>query len=354
MIVHEREPYNAESLRATLARSDLTPLDGFYVRSHGPVPRAGTDRWRLRVDGLVAQELELSLEDLRMDFEPREIVATLQCAGNRRVGLIAVADIPGEAPWGPGAIGNATWRGVSLPDVLARAGIRAEADHIAFLGADVSEQADPPQQFGASIPRHKALASEVLLAWEMNGEPLRPPHGAPLRAVVPGYIGARSVKWLERITAQLEPSENYFQSVAYRLPPPDGRPGPGAGVALGAVAVNAEILAPADGECVAAGPVEVSGYAVAGADRAIVRVEVAIDGDGDRSWKPAELLDDLGPWAWRRWRASVELPPGPVEVVARAWDTAGATQPEHPGPLWNPKGYVNNSWARVTVMVEGA
>jgi sulfite oxidase len=348
MIVHERLPYNAETPAAALGASDLTGLDHFYVRSHGTVPEGGD--WRLRVDGLVAAELELTLGELRERFAEHEIVATLQCAGNRRVGLMAVREIPGEAPWGPGAIGTARWRGVALADVLTAAGIRDEAGHVGFCGADVSAEAEPPQRFGGSIPRHKALAPEVLLAWEMNGEPLRPVHGAPLRVVVPGYIGARSVKWLARITALAHESDNHFQAVAYRLLPAEAEVAHGAGVALGAAAVNAEILTPHEGETVPPGPVAVTGYAFAGDDRRIVRVDVSADG-GTR-WQQADLLDDLGPWAWRRWRASVPLGPGRAEIVARAWDSAAATQPERPGPLWNPKGYANNGWARVTVAVE--
>lgn len=294
MVVHEVEPYNAESPRRALAdQGDLTSLDTFYVRSHGPVPELDRAAWRLRVDGLVERELELSLDDLRRRFDERRVVATLQCAGNRRAGLNAVREIPGEAPWGPGATGNAAWRGVALADVLGAAGLRSDARHVAFEGADISDQAEPPQRFGASIALHKALASEVLLAWEMNGEPLAAVHGAPLRVVVPGYIGARSVKWLERISVQAGPSENFFQDT-YRLLPADADPDrapAGEGVVLGAVAVNSDILRPADGDTVRGGRVDVAGYAFAGDDRRIVRVDVS--SDGGRRRQQAELLDDL-------------------------------------------------------------
>lgn len=352
MVVHERDPFNAETPRYALAEGDVTALDAFYVRNHGPVPELDESDWRLCVDGLVERELELSLTGLRERFEDRSVVATLQCAGNRREGLVAVRDIPGEAPWGPGATGNAAWRGVALVDVLRAAGLRDGARYVAFEGADTSPEAEPPQSFGASIPLHKALASEVLLAWEMNGEPLPAVHGAPLRVVVGGYIGARSVKWLQRITALGAPTENFFQRT-YRLLPADADPDQApadAGIVLGAVAVNSDILVPADGETVAAGLVDVSGYAFAGDDRRIVRVDVSTDGGGE--WQQARLLDDLGPWAWRRWQAQVALEAGRAEITARAWDSAAATQPEDPAQLWNPKGYVNNAWARITVDVK--
>ncbi len=350
MIVHSEVPLNAESPRAILARSDLTPNDGFYIRSHGPIPEHHSGApWPIRVQGLVSREQELTLEELERDFEVVELVATLQCAGNRRADLLAVRDIPGEAPWGPGATGTARWQGVRLADVLAAAGIAPEAAYVEFEGADVCEEASPPQPFGGSIPRHKALAPEVLLAWAMNGEPLPRAHGGPLRALVPGYIGARSVKWLRAVRARAEPSENFFQTGAYRLLPADAAPeeAPQRGVALGAIAVNAEILSPEPGSTVPAGSVELTGYAFAGDDRRIVRVDVSTD--GGRRWRQAELLAELSPWSARRWRTRVELRPGPHELVARAWDSAAATQPEDPAGLWNPKGYVNNAWSRVAL-----
>jgi sulfite oxidase len=347
LIVHEEEPFNAETGLAALAEGPLTATDAFYARGHGAVPEIDASAWRLRVHGAVERELQLSLATLTEAFRECEVTATLQCAGNRRAGLMAIRDIPGEAPWGPGATGTATWAGVALADVLAVAGPLREAAHVGFEGADVCAEAQPAQHFGGSIPLDKARRPEVLLAWAMNGEPLPPVHGAPLRVVVPGYIGARSVKWLERIEVRSRPWRGYFQHVAYRLLPEDGKPGPGAGMPLGLVALNADVLTPADGDTVAAGPVEVRGYAFAGGERHVARVDVSLDG-GAR-WSQAELLEDLGRWAWRHWRITVELEPGEHEILVRAWDSSAATQPDDEAALWNPKGYVNNARPRIRV-----
>jgi sulfite oxidase len=346
LVVHTEEPFNAETGLASLG-DPVTDTDAFYVRGHGPVPEIDARAWRLLVGGLVQRELSLSLETLREAFRERSVTATLQCAGNRRAGLIAIRDIPGEAPWGPGATGTATWTGVALADVLALAGPKLDASDVGFEGADLSSEVDPVQRFGGSIPLDKAARSEVLLAWAMNGEPLRAVHGAPLRVVVPGYIGARSVKWLERIELRSEPWPGYFQHVVYRLLPADGTPGPGAGMPLGLVALNSDVLYPRDGQTVAAGPVEVHGYAFAGGDRYVSRVDVSTD-DGAK-WTQASLLEDLGRWAWRQWRITLDLPAGEHELLVRAWDSSAATQPEDEAALWNPKGYVNNARPRIRV-----
>jgi sulfite oxidase len=347
VVVHHEEPFNAETGPAALAESPVTATDAFYVRSHAAVPEFDTAAWRLRVDGLVERELDLSLVTLHEAFAERAVTATLQCAGNRRTGLIAIRDIPGEEPWGAGATGTASWTGVCLADVLALAGPLREATDVGFVGSDLCLTTNPAERFGGSIPLDKACRPEVLLAWGMNGEPLPRVHGAPLRVIVPGYIGARSVKWLERIEVRSRPWEGYFQHVAYRLLPPDGKPGPGAGIPLGLVALNSDVLSPADGETVPAGPVEVLGYAFAGGERHVARVDVSLD--RGRTWAQAELLDDLGRWAWRHWRLTVDLSPGRHDIVARAWDSSAATQPEDEAALWNPKGYVNNARPHVRV-----
>jgi sulfite oxidase len=350
MIIHEADPYNAEPVPSALADRMLTPLDSFYGRNHGPIPVIDPRAWRLRIDGLAEQHPDLSLDDLRSQFPRQTLTATLQCAGNRRAGLIEVRDIPGEAPWGPGATSTAQWTGVSLAAVLRAAGPSEEAAHVAFSAPDISQLADPPQAYGASITLAKAIAGEVLLAWAMNGQPLPPVHGAPVRVIVPGYIGARSVKWVERITLQDHPSDNYFQATAYRLLPAEADPaaaGPGDGLSLGAIAVNSAILRPASGSVLAVGPTGIAGYAFAGDDRGIARVDVSAD--AGQTWQQASLGPDAGPWAWRQWQTTIDLPAGDTEIIARAWDTSAAAQPESPAHLWNPKGYVNNSWARLHV-----
>ncbi|CAL9635942.1 hypothetical protein SUDANB13_06209 [Streptomyces sp. enrichment culture] len=164
--------------------------------------------------------------------------------------------------------------------------------------------------------------------------------------VVPGWIGARSVKWLTRVTARTTPSDGYFQATAYRLPPAGGDP---EGVALGPLPLNCAVLTPADGAVLPSGPAEVTGYALAGEGRTVARVEVSLD--GGRAWSRVALEEPAGPGAWQRWRTTLGLPAGDVHVLARAWDSTGAGMPESPASVWNPKGYVTNSWPRVRLHV---
>ncbi|RLV51270.1 sulfite oxidase [Nocardioides mangrovicus] len=355
MLVHEDEPFNAEPTPKVLGRSTLTPINAFYSRNHGPIPTIDHDKWRLVVDGLVDTPLELSLADLKSQFEIHEVVATLQCAGNRRAGFLAVADIPGEDPWQGGAIGTAVWAGARLVDVLAAAGLADDsADlHVDFSAPDVSELATPPQAYGSSIPLSKAMQTEVLLAWRMNGRDLPRVHGAPVRVVAPAYIGARSVKWIDRISVQTTPSDNYFQATAYRILAPSADPdqaGPGDGISLGPWALNSEILTPTDDGSVPAGAVAVTGYAVAPEHRRVVRVEVSADEGA--TWHDALLDEQPSPWTWVHWRTNLDLDPGNRTLVARAWDDTGTQQPQEAASLWNPKGYGNTAWPTKTIHVD--
>ncbi len=210
----------------------------------------------------------------------------------------------------------------------------------------------PVQSYGSSIPLSKAMSDEVLLAWEMNGQPLPRIHGGPVRVVVPGYIGARSVKWVSAITVQPVPSQNYFQALDYRILPPETDPdtaAPGEGISLSTLPLNCDILVPGDDAEIAAGPLTIRGWALAGDGRAIGRVDVSLD-EG-HTWRQARLQPAPSQWAWRMWSLTVDAQPGPLNVTARAWDDTGATHPESPASLWNPRGYANNAWAHVTASV---
>jgi sulfite oxidase len=350
-IVHSESPLNAGPSPSVLRRSLVTPTEAFYVRSHGATPHIDLASFRLSVAGMVGRELRLSLEQLKSEFPRRTLAATLQCAGLRRAELSRVAPIPGVA-WGTEPIGTAVWSGVALADVLQAAGPLAMAAHVELLGMDDVEVEDGRTAFGGSIELAKAMRPEVLLAWEMNGEPLPPEHGFPLRAVVGGYVAARSVKWLGEVRVQAEPSRNHFQVRDYRFLP--AAPGAGGevedGFMLSELNVNAVITAPGEGERVPAGATRIQGYAVAGGDRWITHVEVSPD--GGRNWHAAALSPGASPWVWRFWDAVVELPAGPRELAVRAWDSAANTQPPEPANLWNVKGYMCNAWHRVRLHVE--
>jgi sulfite oxidase len=352
-IVRGRLPFNAEPPASVLAGGEITALDAFYCRNHGPFPDIAPRQWRLAVDGMVDEPLAVTYEQLTTRFTAHSVVATLACAGNRRAELLKVRPIPGKEPWAHGAISTAEWRGARLADVLDAAGVHdGDGLHVAFDAPDVAPEAVPVQPYGGSIPLSKAMSDEVLLAWEMNSEPLSRVHGGPVRAVVPGYIGARSVKWITAITVQPSPSENYFQASDYRILPPDADPdtaAPGEGISLSSLPLNCDILVPGDDEEIPAGPLTIHGWAMAGDGRGIGRVDVSLD-EG-RTWRQADLQPVISRWAWRLWSLTVEARPGALSLTARAWDDTGVTQPESPASLWNPGGYQNNAWANVDLTV---
>ena len=353
LIVHERLPFNAEPPGEVLATGEITALDTFYCRNHGAFPHIPPQQWRVRVEGMVDKPLTLTHEQLTNGFSAHSVVATLVCAGNRRAELLKVRPIPGKDPWAHGAISTAEWRGARLADILDAAGVcHRDGLHVAFNAPDVAPEACPVQAYGSSIPLSKAMSSEVLLAWQMNSEPLPRVHGGPVRVVVPGYIGARSVKWVNTITVQPGPSENYFQALDYRILPAESDPdtaAPGEGISLSSLPLNCDILVPGDGAEIPAGPLTIHGWALAGDGRGIGRVDVSVD--GGHTWRQADLQPATSRWSWRLWSLTVEAQSGPMTLTARAWDDTGATQPESPAALWNPRGYGNNAWAQVEVTV---
>jgi len=198
----------------------------------------------------------------------------------------------------------------------------------------------------------KAMSAEVLLAYEMNGHPLPPHHGFPLRVLVPGYIGARSVKWLGGIVLQDAPSTNYYQARAYKMFPPHIQAESAdwtQGQMLGALPLNSVIFHPSEGELLKAGPISIQGYAVAGGGHQLERVELS--SDGGATWTQAMWLEQPRPWTWCFWEVTMPLGPGTHQLIVRAWDSAGCTQPEDVRQVWNWKGYQNNAWHRVNVVI---
>lgn len=345
------QPFNAETPLAKLGCSFFTPTELFYVRCHGEVPEIDPATYSLGLDGLVGRPTRFSLRQLREDFPKTEMTATLYCAGNRRKEMMEVSDMPGKVPWGAGAAGNARWGGVALRDVLHEVGVGDEARHAAFVGLDRDEESGTRTYFGGSIPVQKALAEDVLLAYEMNGETLPYEHGFPLRVLAGGYIGARSVKWLSSVTLQETPSDNHYQAREYKVFPPHltaETADYSGGRMLGQIPLNAVICAPGDGETVSGDELTVRGYAIVGGDRSVRRVEVSTDGGS--TWTEANFEDEAQPAAWRFWRATVGLDPGRSRIVARATDSASGVQPRHAAEVWNFQGYANNAWHGVEVL----
>ncbi|PNW83825.1 hypothetical protein CHLRE_04g217929v5 [Chlamydomonas reinhardtii] len=371
LIPRTQKPFNGETPGSLLAASPVTPTDVFFVRNHLPVPAVDTEHYRLQVTGEGARSLELSLSELQSRFRKHHVTATIQCSGNRRNEMSQVKPVKG-LEWDQGAIGTAVWGGVRLRDVLKAAGLSEDdpaVRHIHFEGLDK----DPAtgDVYGASIPLSRALSPEcdVLLAYEMNGAPLNVDHGAPLRVVVPGVTGARSVKWLGRIVASPSESSSHWQQRDYKAFCPSvdwDSVDWGSAPAIQEPPVTSAICEPAPGTVLSAadGEVTLRGYAWSGGGRGIVRVDVS--SDGGKTWSAARLLPPppgapaqgsyTGAWAWTLWEATLPLPAAgsdsSVTLVVKAVDSSYNNQPDSVAGIWNLRGVVNNAWHRVTLPLE--
>lgn len=350
-VTHDAEGLNnSGSWPVVTPEHFITPVERFFIRSHAPVPIVDPDTFHLEIDGLVDRPLRFSLEELQSRFPRHSVDATLVCAGLRRAEFLTLGPLPGELPWGLEPVSTGSWAGVRLSDVLRAAQLVVGARYIEFTGLDRVEREGVHFGFGGGIDLQKALAGDVLLATELNGAPLPPVHGFPLRALVPGWIGARSVKWLGRITLCAEPSNNYFQSKAYRTQRDVDPAKPrdvSAGDALGEVPLNAVIIDPLGGADVVAGQVTVRGWAMGSARQPLASVEVSADGG---EWNRARLTAQGSPWTWSFWEATLKLTAGPHTLAVRATDNAGMTQPAEVRDTWNVKGYANNAWHRLGVV----
>jgi DMSO/TMAO reductase YedYZ molybdopterin-dependent catalytic subunit len=325
-----------------LLREPITPPGLHYLLIHYDVPEVDPESFRLEVRGAVARPLSLTLGEIRAR-EQRRVPVTFECAGNGRALL---SPRPISQPWLTGAVGTAEWGGTPLAPLLAEAGASASAAELSFRGLDRGVEGGVAQDYERAMPL--AEAAGALLAWEMNGEPLPPQHGFPLRLVVPGWYGMQNVKWLTRITVSEEPLHNFQNEVAYRLYDADGAPGE----PLTRMLPRSLLVPPGIPDFLSRerrlepGRVLLRGRAWSGFG-AIERVEVSTDGGA--SFADAELEPPLGEAAWRGFALAWDAPPGRHELCCRATDAAGNVQPLE--PAWNLKGYANNAVERMAVGV---
>ena len=347
LIVRSQEPYNAEPPLAALVAEPITPAKHFYVRNHGPTPKIQVNDYKLRIEGMVGRPLELTLAEIKERFRQVGGEATLTCAGNRRQELSAIKPV-GGVQWDAGAIGTARWTGATLAELLRSVEIKHEAKHVWFEGLDpIKEKDGSVAPFGGSIPLEKAMAADypVLLAHAMNDQPLGAEHGFPLRTVVPGYIGARSVKWLSKITVSDRPSPNHYVAEAYKLVQSEAKDEVASAKPIYGFPVNAAICLV--GARQKAGPRVISGYALPSGDAPSTIAKLELSRDGGKTWSAAKLVGSAAPFTWQRWTAELDLPPGKHDLVVRATDSSGNTTPER--GEWNRKGYLYNCWHHASV-----
>ena len=324
-------------------RYDVTPVGMHYLLSHFDVPYiAGTD-WKVEVTGRVQRPAAISVEHIRQ-LPSRTLAVTLECAGNGR-GIMSPR-YP-SMPWMHEAVSTAEWTGTPLRRVLEQVGLLDDVVEIAFVGADRGFDCGNEHAFGRSLKRDVALSDDVLLVWAMNGQPLLPQHGFPLRLIVPGWYGMASVKWLARIEALDRPYDGFQQAVGYHYRPvPAGPRTP-----IAHMRVKSLMVPPGIPDwytrqrLVDVGPVTLRGRAWSGGGVPIMRVEVAVDDE----WREAKLDAPLGEFAWRGWQFEWNAEPGEHELACRATDANGDTQPLE--TRWDAGGFGNNAVQRIKVTV---
>jgi len=363
-----KKPFNAEPPPNILADNFITPNDFFYVRNHLPVPEVDPDTYELEIE-LEGKDCSkvLTLTDLKTKFPKHTVTSAVQCAGNRRSEMNAIKPLKG-LPWGRAAIGNASWSGARLRDVLKWAGVDEDDlgswQHLHLNGLD---EGPDGSAYAVSIPLSKAISSmgDCILAYEMNGETLPRDHGFPIRAVVPGSVGARNVKWLGQMVVSSEESTGHWQANDYKGFSPsvdwhnvDFTKSP----AIQELPVQSAICEPEDGQRLKLenGKLPLKGYAWSGGGRGIVRVDVSVD--GGLTWQVASLKRDETQlhnrqWAWTLWNIEAEVPSeiscnGLVNVCVKAVDSSYNSQPEDFGPIWNLRGVLSNAWHKIQVLVE--
>ncbi|MEW6581755.1 MAG: sulfite oxidase [Actinomycetota bacterium] len=326
-------------------RHPVTPMGLHYLLIHYDIPAVDVASWRLAVGGRVACPRAFTLDEIRA--RPAvEVTVTMECAGNGRAHLAPRAF---SQPWLDEAVGTARWRGVPLRDVLVECGVRDAAVEVVFTGADRGIEGGVTQRFARSLPLAEAVRDDVVLAYEVNGRPLPPQHGFPLRLVVPGWYGMANVKWLVEVAVVDRPFTGMQQVAAYRVRRDEDDPGvPATRMLPRALMVPPGLPHfPTRARTLTAGTCLLEGRAWSGSGP-VVAVDVSTD--AGRTWRPARIERDVeSPWAWCRWSLEWDAAPGVHELRCRARDARGDAQPDE--PAWNVGGYANNAAQRVPVTV---
>lgn len=359
-----KAPYNAEPPMPLLTDNFVTPTDLFFVRNHLPVPNVSPKSFRLEIGIEGAKKpISLSLDDLKRKFSKNTIVSAIQCAGNRRSEMSRVKHVKG-LNWNAAAVSNAEWSGVRLYDILTKAGIDLEkykGCHVQFEGLDKGPEG---AAYGASIPVDIILNMkyDVILAYEMNGKDLPRDHGYPLRVIAPGIVGARNVKWVNKVVISKEESHSHWQRNDYKGFNPSvdwNNVNFDKSAAIQQLPVNSAICEPSDGSTIEPDAEEaiIKGYALSGGGRGIVRVDVSAD--GGKTWHEAELNQCKDQtlykmWAWTLWEAVVPLPPnhgGSAQIICKAIDSSYNVQPDGVEGIWNLRGCLVNPWHRIKIHI---
>jgi len=333
-------------------RELITPNEALFVRWHiSQIPTSvDTNVWRLKIGGNTEKELQLSLDDLKTKFSPVTFTAVIQCSGNSR-SLFDPRVAGGQ--WKNGAMGNVTWTGARLKDILGQARIKEGSAYVAFNGLDGPPLPSVPD-FVKSLPLDKALEDDIIVAYAMNGEPLTMLNGFPARLIVPGWFATYWVKSLSDITVLNAQYEGFWMKTAYRIPDdpcacvPPGT-APKKTVPINRFDTRSFIVEPADGAALKRNKaVEVSGIAFSGGYG--VR-DVILSVDGGRTWNETKLGKDLGKYSWRQWTYTWHpKEAGRYTLLVRATDTIGESQPFE--PLWNPAGFMRNNVEKIEVTVK--
>ncbi|XP_074094166.1 sulfite oxidase [Cotesia typhae] len=359
--VNGPKPFCGETPGPLLCESFLTPANSFYVRNHLPVPEIDIKDYELEIAIEDDTKKVINFEDIKK-YPKYTVITAIMCGGNRRSEMNAVKPLKGLS-WGVGAVGNASWSGARLTDVLADLKINEDDwKHVQFEGYDLDPSGVP---YGGSIPISRALdpRADVILAYEMNGEPISRDHGYPIRAIVPGVVGARNIKWLAKIVISNEESRSQFQRGDYKGFSPsvdwdtvDFSKSP----AILDMPVTSAICTPTPGEVIQLkdGKIPVKGYAWSGGGKKIIRIDLTVD--QGKTWHVAnQLIDDENVkegrhWSWTLWSAEIpiDVDKNEVEVWVKAVDASYNVQPESFENIWNLRGLLCNAYHRVNVKIK--